>query len=49
MKYETAKKKADLLLVLGDTAIAAGNKAEGKRLLRKCRRLRKIRPTTRKE
>lgn len=33
-------RKADELLKRGDALMISGNKAEGKRLLRKCRRLR---------
>jgi len=38
-KHETLTKKADDLLKRGDSAMK-NNPAEGKRLLRKCRRLR---------
>lgn len=38
-QYETLQRKADELLKRGD-ALAKTNRAESKRLLRKCRRLR---------
>ena len=40
MLYKTAKKKADALLKIGDALGVAGKRAESKRKLRKCRRLR---------
>ena len=42
LNWATAKEKADDLLRRGDEAGAAGNRAESKRLLRDCRRWRRV-------
>jgi hypothetical protein len=41
-KSERLRQKADKLLKEGDAAMMDGRKAEGKRLLRHCRRLRSL-------